>query len=70
LITADVQHNARNLGKEIMYFNVGAEVMEFTGSKCHFYHFRWNGTDQAARDADGDEGCHVLGNKVYVIGQN
>src|SRR5690242_3347494 len=43
-ITADVQkHNLRNPGKEIMYLNVGAEAMEFTGSRCHFYHFRWNG---------------------------
>ena len=43
-ITADVQkHNARNPGKEIIWINVGAEAMEFTGSKCHFYHFRWNG---------------------------
>ena len=43
-ITADVQkHNARNPGKEIIYLNVGAEAMEFTGPKCHFYHFRWNG---------------------------
>ena len=43
-ITADVQkHNARNPGKELMWINVGAEAMEFTGPKCHFYHFRWNG---------------------------
>ena len=58
-ITADVQkHNARNPGKEIMYINVGAEAMEFTGSKCHFYHFRWNGNAEIRlkRDADRDEG--------------
>ena len=43
-ITDDVRkHNLRNPGKEIMYFNVGAEAMEFTGARCHFYHFRWNG---------------------------
>ena len=43
-ITDDVRkHNLRNPGKEIIYFNVGAEAMEFTGSRCHFYHFRWNG---------------------------
>jgi branched-chain amino acid transport system substrate-binding protein len=37
-ITADVQkHNARNPGKEIIWINVGAEAMEFTGLKCHFY---------------------------------
>src|SRR5216684_2990880 len=72
-ITADVQkHNARNPGKEIMYVNVGAEAMEFTGPKCHFYHFRWNGNAEirlkamliAMKEAD------VLGHKVYIIGQN
>ena len=72
-ITDDVRkHNLRNPGKEIMYFNVGAEAMEFTGSRCHFYHFRWNGNAEirlralltAMRDAK------ALGSKVYVIGQN
>ncbi len=72
-ITGDVQkHNARNPGKEIIYFNVGAEAMEFTGAKCHFYHFRWNGNAEirlralmsAMKEAD------VLGKKVFVIGQN
>src|SRR6266851_1630748 len=34
-ITDDVRkHNLRNPGKEIIYFNVGAEAMEFTGSRC------------------------------------
>ena len=43
-ITGDVlKHNLRNPGKEMIYLNVGAEAMEFTGPKCHFYHFRWNG---------------------------
>ena len=37
------KHNLRNPGKEVIYLNVGAEAMEFTGPKCHFYHFRWNG---------------------------
>jgi branched-chain amino acid transport system substrate-binding protein len=72
-ITADVvKHNLRNPGKEVIYFNVGAEAMEFTGSKCHFYHFRWNGNAEirlramlvAMKDAN------VLGKRVYVIGQN
>jgi branched-chain amino acid transport system substrate-binding protein len=72
-ITADVQkHNARNPGKEIMYFNVGAEAMEFTGSKCHFYHFRWNGNAEIRLRAllSAMKEANVLGNKVYVIGQN
>ena len=72
-ITADVQkHNARNPGNEVIYMNIGGNVMEFTGAKCHFYHFRWNANTEmifraemlAAKAAGG------LGKKVYVIGQN
>ena len=41
-ITEDVRkYNLRNPGKEVMYINVGAEAMELTGDKCHFYHFRY-----------------------------
>src|SRR6267142_3937024 len=72
-ITADVQkHNARNPGKEIMYINVGAEAMEFTGPKCHFYHFRWNGNAEIRLKAllTSMKDAKVLGTKVYVIGQN
>ncbi len=72
-ITEDVRkHNLRNPGKEIMYINVGAEAMELTGDKCHFYHFRYtttapmrvNALVRAMKDA-GD-----LGTKVYSINQN
>jgi branched-chain amino acid transport system substrate-binding protein len=72
-ITSDIQkHNSRNPGKEILYMNVGGNIMEFTGSKCHFYHFRWNANTEmvfksqfiAAKEAGN------LGKKVYVIGQN
>ena len=72
-ITADVQkHNARNPGKEIMYINVGAEAMEFTGNKCHFYHFRWNGNADIRLKAmlTAMKEANVLGKKIYVIGQN
>ncbi len=72
-ITADVQkHNARNPGREIMWINVGAEAMEFTGPKCHFYHFRWNGNADIRLKAmlTAMKEANVLGKKVYVIGQN
>src|SRR6478752_9603950 len=72
-ITADVQkHNARNPGKEIMYINVGAEAMEFTGTKCHFYHFRWNGNAEIRLKAMliAMKEANALGHKVYIIGQN
>jgi len=72
-ITDDVRkHNLRNPGKEIMYFNVGAEAMEFTGSRCHFYHFRWNGNAEIRLRAllTAMKDTKTLGTKVYVIGQN
>src|SRR6266850_2961627 len=72
-ITADVQkHNARNPGNEIMWVNVGAEAMEFTGTKCHFYHFRWNGNAEIRLKAMmiAMKEAGVLGKKIYVIGQN
>jgi branched-chain amino acid transport system substrate-binding protein len=72
-ITGDIQkYNARNPGKEVLYFNVGAEAMEFTGAKCHFYHFRWNGNAEIRLRAmfTAMKDANVLGNKVYVIGQN
>src|SRR3974390_133537 len=44
-ITEDVRkYNLRNPGKEVMYINVGAEAMELTGDKCHFYQFRYTTT--------------------------
>jgi branched-chain amino acid transport system substrate-binding protein len=72
-ITDDVRkHNLRNPGKEVIYFNVGAEAMEFTGEKCHFYHFRWNGNAEirirALVTAMKDAG--VLGTRVFSIDQN
>ena len=72
-ITADVQkHNVRNPGKEVIWINVGAEAMEFTGPKCHFYHFRWNGNAEIRLKAMmiAMKEAGVLGKKIYVIGQN
>ena len=72
-ITEDVRkYNLRNPGKEVMYINVGAEAMELTGDKCHFYQFRYTTTAPMrvnalvkAMKAAGD-----LGTKVYSINQN
>jgi len=72
-ITGDIQkHNQRNPGKEVIYLNIGAEAMEFTGSKCHFYHFRWNGNAEIRLKAmlEAMKSANVLGKNVYVIGQN
>ena len=72
-ITGDVQkHNARNPGKEVMFINVGGQAMELTGTRCHFYHFRWNtyaeGRMRAMFSAAKETGG--LGKKVFYIGQN
>ena len=68
-ITGDVQkHNARNPGKEVMFINVGGQAMELTGTRCHFYHFRWNtyaeGRMRAMFSAAKETGG--LGKKVYI----
>ena len=46
--------------------------MEFTGTKCHFYHFRWNGNAEIRLKAMmiAMKEAGVLGKKIYVIGQN
>lgn len=72
-ITEDVRkHNLRNPGKEMMYINLGAEAMDMTGDKCHFYHFRFTTTApmrvNALVSAMKDSGD--LGTRVYSINQN
>ncbi|CAH0144556.1 MULTISPECIES: hypothetical protein [Pseudomonas] len=36
------KYNLRNKCKKAVFLNVGGEALELTGSKCHFYHFRFN----------------------------
>ena len=72
-ITSDVQKwNARNPGKEVIFLNVGGQAMEFTGTKCHFYHFRWNtyGESRFRAELAAAKQTGALGAKVYFIGQN
>jgi branched-chain amino acid transport system substrate-binding protein len=72
-ITEDVRkHNLRNPGKEIMFINVGAEAMELTGDKCHFYHFRYTTTAPMRVNAlvKAMKQAGDLGTKVYSINQN
>ncbi len=72
-ITEDVRkHNIRNPGNEILFMNIGAEAMELTGEKCHFYHFRFTTTApmrvNALTNAMGQAG--ELGTKVMSMNQN
>ncbi len=72
-VTEDVRkHNIRNPGHEIMYINLGAEAMELTGDKCHFYHFRYTTTAPMRVNAlvKAMKGAGDLGTKVYAINQN
>lgn len=72
-ITEDVRkHNLRNPGKEIMFINIGAEAMELTGDKCHFYHFRYTTTAPMRVNAlvKAMKTAGELGTKVYSINQN
>lgn len=72
-ITEDVRrHNIRNPGNEVLFMNLGAEALELTGDKCHFYHFRFTTTApmrvNALVSAMAEEGD--LGTRVYSINQN
>jgi branched-chain amino acid transport system substrate-binding protein len=66
------EYNKKNPGKEVIYFNVGAEAMELTGEKCHFHAFRYTATapmrTPALVSVMKQEG--VLGKRVYSINQN
>ncbi len=71
LVDAINKHNARNPGKEVVFFNHSAIDPDLTNSKCSFWHFRF--------DANGDMKMEALTGflakdqsvkKVYIIGQN
>ena len=73
-ITADVQkHNARNPGKEVIWINVGAEAMEFTGAEVPLLPLpleRQRRDPPARAMLIAMKEANALGNKVYIIGQN
>src|ERR1700760_2817677 len=65
------KNNARNPGKEVLYFNYAAVDPILTNDKCSFWHFRW--------DANSDIKMGALTNymkdvpaikKVYLINQD
>ncbi len=72
-LTEDVRKfNIRNPGEEIMFINVGAEAMELTGDKCHFYHFRYTTAAPMRVNAlvSAMKGAGDLGSSVFSINQN
>src|SRR5690606_3403779 len=72
-VTEDVRkHNIRNPGNEILFLNVGAEALELTGEKCHFYHFRFTTTAPMRVNAlvEAMMSANELGTRVYAINQN
>ena len=71
IIDALEKHNARNPGKEVVYFNYAAVDPDLTNSKCSYWHFRL--------DADTSMKMEALTTfmkdqadikKVYILGQN
>ncbi|MET0220488.1 MAG: branched-chain amino acid ABC transporter substrate-binding protein [Tardiphaga sp.] len=65
------KNNARNPGKELLYFNYAAVDPAMTNDKCSYWHFRW--------DASSDIKMEALTNymkgqpsikKVYLINQD
>ncbi|WPB57360.1 branched-chain amino acid ABC transporter substrate-binding protein [Xylophilus sp. GOD-11R] len=72
-ITDDIRkHNMRNPGKELVFFNMGAEAQELTGDKCQFYHFRFAANSQVRTKTLvlAMKQANVLGTRVYSINQN
>ncbi|SDE99630.1 branched-chain amino acid ABC transporter substrate-binding protein [Limimaricola pyoseonensis] len=72
-VTEDVRkHNLRNPGNEVLYVNLGAEAMELTGEKCHFYHFRVspNAAIRVGTLVEGMREADALGERVYAMNQN
>ncbi len=72
-VTEDVRkYNLRHPGKEVLYLNTGAEAMELTGAKAHFYQFRFSPNAEirinALLSAMVEKGA--LGSRVYSINQN
>ncbi|MEX2630160.1 MAG: branched-chain amino acid ABC transporter substrate-binding protein [Tistlia sp.] len=72
-VTEDVRkHNLRNPGEEVLFLNLGAEALELTGDKCHFYHFRFTTTAPMRVNAlvEAMKEAGELGTRVYSINQN
>jgi branched-chain amino acid transport system substrate-binding protein len=65
------KNNARNPGKELVYFNYAAVDPSLTNDKCSFWHFRWDAGSDIKMEALTN---YMKGNssikKVYLINQD
>ena len=71
LIDAVNKHNERNLGKEVVYLNDAAVDLDFTNSKCSFWHFRFDADTSMKMEAMSSfmqEQKDIQ--KVYLLNQN
>ncbi len=72
-ISEDIRkYNIRNPNKPVIYMNLGAEALELTGAKCHFYSFRLAPTASMRISAllEVLKKNKLLGSRVYAINQN
>jgi branched-chain amino acid transport system substrate-binding protein len=72
-LTEDVRkYNLRNPSQPVLYINPGAEALELTGEKCHFYFFRFatNADMRVKALVVAMKQAGDLGTKVFSINQN
>jgi branched-chain amino acid transport system substrate-binding protein len=65
------KHNERNPGKEVIFINDSAVDPDLTGSKCSYWHFRFDADTSMKMEAMSSfmEGQKDI-KKVYILGQN
>jgi len=65
------KNNARNPGKEVLYFNYAAVDPSLTNEKCSYWHFRWDANSDIKMEALTNymKGVPVI-KKVYLINQD
>ncbi len=65
------KHNERNPGKEVIFINDAAVDPDLTGSKCSYWHFRFDADTSMKMEAMSSfmEGQKDI-KKVYILGQN
>jgi len=71
LIDAIEKHNRRNPGKEVLYLNHAATDPELTGSRCSYWHFRFEADTAMKMEAlTSFIKDRPTAKKIYLINQN